>query len=127
MVTTHYAAGLWLLHHNSELTGPRRPPRSPGPQSDGLLSACDVAEREICIKDVQPTKLPQLADEIKSTWSEISEDRCVHLVGSEPRKLRQLESRARDTNVVHLAKGRKHESIETCAIERQLKAGFVSL
>lgn len=29
--------------------------------------------------------------------------------------------------MVHLAKGRKHESIETCVIERQLKAGFVSL
>lgn len=75
MVTTHCAAGLWLLRHSSDLTGRRRSSRPPAPQPDGTLSACDVPRREVCILGVQPTKVPQLADETTSTWSEISEDR----------------------------------------------------
>lgn len=75
MVTTHGAAGLRLLRHSSDWTGRRRSSRPPAPPPDGSLSAGDVARRELCVLDVQPTELPQLADETAPTWSEISEDR----------------------------------------------------
>lgn len=92
---------------SKQLTGPKRPLWSPELQSKGFR----IAEREICIKDVALTKSQQPADEILFTRSEISEDNCRHIVGSEPNNNEGGSKVQADGNKVHRsAKRQKHKS-----------------
>ncbi len=52
----------WFLEHDNEFTLLKCPPQSP--DLNPIEHLCDVVEREIRIKDVQPTNLQQLRDAI---------------------------------------------------------------
>ncbi len=57
----------WFLEHDNEFTLLKWPPQSP--DLNPIEYFWDVVEREIRIRDVQPTNLQQLRDAIMSIWT----------------------------------------------------------
>ncbi len=78
----------WFLEHDNEFTLLKWPPQSP--DLNLIEHLCDVVEREIHIRDVQPTNLQQLCDAIMSIWTKVSEECFQHLVESMPRRIKAV-------------------------------------
>ncbi len=78
----------WFLEHDNEFTWLKWPPQSP--DLNPIEHLWDVDEREIRIRDVQPTNLQQLCDAIMSIWTKISEECFQHLVESMSRIIKPV-------------------------------------